>query len=335
MEKILRRRFIISSVRIVFTVLVVILLAVNVINYFHLKDRFKAMIEVAMVNRTMTMSTINDPFVYISSVSQDITYAEHFEGMLYDFAVASVIAGSLAFVAIAILIVINSKRVVAVITEGYEKQKQFITGVTHELKTPLTIIKGNAEVIGMQSGHTMWTKSTIEQINRLNMLIEYLISLTKLEESGALHKAKFSLSELLQENCLFFEGIAASQDKYIEYEVQPGIDYNGDIQNIELLVSILLENALKYSIERGRVKVALRLIKNRPVLYISNRSEDLEIRKYNEWFDRFYRADISRNSNNSGFGIGLAMAKTIVERHKGKITAESLDGRIIIIKIIF
>ncbi|ONI46291.1 hypothetical protein AN641_01875 [Candidatus Epulonipiscioides gigas] len=255
--------------------------------------------------------------------------------LICDFFFNSLLVALIAFIAIFLLIFFYSKKVVSVIMDGYEKQQQFITGVTHELKTPLTIIKGNADVIGIQTGHTMWTKSIIEQINKLNVLIEYLIALTKLEETNVINRNIFSLSELLQETCIFFEGISRSKDKYIDYEIHPHILYNGDIQNIELLFSILLENAIKYSLPHSKIKICLRYIKNKPILYISNHAENLEIRQYDEWFDRFYRADASRNSNNSGFGIGLAMAKSIVVSHKGKIVAESLDGKIIIIKIIF
>ncbi len=239
-----------------------------------------------------------------------------------------------AFIGISVSITILSKKVVEVIARGYEQQNEFITGISHELKTPLTIIKGNVEVITLQEGPTMWTKSIIDQINRLTKLIDYLISLTKLEEDSNLTKTTFSLSELITESCIFFEGVARSKHKKIEYTIQPDISYMGDTQNIELLLSILLENALKYSISNSTIYVTLRLINKKPTIYIINNAENLEVKQYNEWFERFYRADSSRASKTSGFGIGLSMARAIVIRHKGKITAESLDGKKATLKVV-
>ncbi|OON91778.1 MAG: hypothetical protein ATN34_02930 [Epulopiscium sp. Nele67-Bin002] len=254
--------------------------------------------------------------------------------LVYSFFLNCVEVSILAFIMICILVVIFSKKVVAVIAKGYQTQREFITGVTHELKTPLTIIKGDVEVINLKNGSSMWTKSIIEQINRLNGLIDYMISLTKLEELTEIPKTKFNLSDLLIDSCIFFEGVAMSSYKQIEYTISPNIYYNGDLQNIELLISILLENALKYGEPNSVIHVSLRVIKGKNTIYITNKAANLEIRQYSEWFDRFYRADTSRNSDSKGFGIGLAMARAIVVSHKGKISAESLDGHTATIKVV-
>ncbi|ONI47580.1 hypothetical protein AN644_04715 [Candidatus Epulonipiscium fishelsonii] len=294
------------------------------------------------VNQIMMLQKsegIIDQYSYSVFSSGDITNMYFLDCTLeqtlfYTFLKNSILIGTIAFIAIFSLITIYSNKVARVISQAYDKQNQFITGVTHELKTPITIIKGNAEVIGIQEGHNMWTKSIIEQSNRLNSLIDYLISLTKLEETTSINKEEFDISELMTESCLFFTGVAKSKNKIIDYEIQPNLFYEGNIQNIELLISILLENALKYSEVQSVIHVKLRHIKGKNTITILNKTQNLDIREYEEWFDRFYRADSSRNSGSSGFGIGLAMAKTIVLNHKGNITAESLDGKTVMIKII-
>ncbi|OOB80446.1 MAG: hypothetical protein BEN19_04860 [Epulopiscium sp. Nuni2H_MBin003] len=253
--------------------------------------------------------------------------------MSYNAFINSLMVFFMAFIAISGLITLLSKRAVSVIVKGYERQKEFITGVTHELKTPLTIIKGSVEVLEIQNGASTWTSSIVEQINKLTKLIDYLISLTKLEENNIINKTNFCLSELIIESCMFFEIVATTNNKTLDYEdIQTDLYYKGDMQNIELLISILLENALKYSIENTILNISLKLINNKYILVVTNSAEDLEIKQYDEWFERFYRMDKSRNT--SGFGIGLSMAKAIVTSHKGKITAESQDGKNVIIKVI-
>ncbi|OON95819.1 MAG: hypothetical protein ATN32_01100 [Candidatus Epulonipiscium fishelsonii] len=307
------------------------------LNYSISEDTINSYVNKIMMSQKS--EGIIDQYKYSVFYNEDITNIYFLDctleqTLLYTFLKNSILIGTIAFIAIFSLITIYSKKVARVIAQAYDKQNQFITGVTHELKTPITIIKGNAEVIGIQEGHTMWTKSIIEQSNRLNSLIDYLISLTKLEENTSINKEDFDISELMTESCLFFTGVAKSKSKVIEYEIQPNLFYQGDIQNIELLISILLENALKYSEAQSIIQVKLRHIKGKNTITISNKTQNLDIREYKEWFDRFYRADSSRNSGNSGFGIGLAMAKTIVVNHRGNITAESLDGKTVIIKII-
>ncbi|OOO00465.1 MAG: hypothetical protein ATN35_07080 [Epulopiscium sp. Nele67-Bin004] len=316
MEKKLRLRFVSWSISIVFVVLVIILVGVNVINYIQVANQ---------------LPHLAPHMVRVEDISNFRDHPPEY-WMCYRFFVSSMQVGAIAFVALSVFIYLFSPKIIAVVVDGYERQQQFITGVTHELKTPLAIIKGNAEVIGMQDGHTAWTKGIIEQTNRLNGLVEYLISLAKLEEDLGMPKAEFCISDVFMDSCIFFEGVAKTKDREISYEIQPNLMFCGDVQNIELLISILLENAMKYSNEHSIIYVCLRNIKGKINISITNHAQNLEVRQYPEWFDRFYRADDSRHS--SGFGIGLSMARAIVSSHKGKITAESLDGKTVVIKAI-
>lgn len=230
-------------------------------------------------------------------------------------------------VVFAIIMIFVSKFAVAPIVQSYKKQQQFITDISHELKTPLAIIKTNTEVIEMIEP-SEWTDSIHNQINRLSQLVNYLISLSKMEEQSVHHlKNDFSLSEAVAEAIDTFSVVAQGENKEIIYDIQPDMHFTGDEQSIRMLISILIDNSIKYSIENTKITVTLREKRSRKVLKISNYAENLKVENYNRLFERFYRLDDSRNSKTGGFGIGLATAKAIVKSHSGDIKAESLDAK--------
>lgn len=235
--------------------------------------------------------------------------------------------------AIFILILIFSKKFIAPIIENNEQQKQFITDISHELKTPLSIIKVNTEVIEMENNPSEWSASIHHQVTRLNELIQYLISLTKLdEEDTKLMKTEFILANILDDIVPSFKGLANNKNMNIVSKAEEKT-YLGDQQSIKLLLSILIENAIKYGAENTDIFINIRKNKNKCYIEIENNVENIKIGDYSQWFQRFYRGDSSRNSSSEGFGIGLAMAESIVKRNHGKISAKSLDGKSVIFKI--
>ncbi len=231
---------------------------------------------------------------------------------------ASLAICTVALVLVFVLVFFLSKKAIAPIVISNEKQKEFITNISHELKTPLTIIKTNTEVQELSAGQTQWSKSTHNQINRLNELISSLISLTKLEEGKATYiRCDFSLSDAVTEVTESFESISQRDSKPLKLNVQQNITYCGEEQSIRVLISTLVENAIKYGIAEKDITISLTKHKSKAILEISNYAENTSNTK--KWFDRFYRADSSRNSKVSGFGIGLSIAKSIVQNHHGKI----------------
>ncbi len=237
----------------------------------------------------------------------------------------SIYIGLLALLGVLILAVIFSKKAVKPFVENNENQKKFITDVSHELKTPLAIIKGNVEVLEMQNGSSLWTEDIHTQIDGLNELIMYLIRLSKMEESEELHKEKFNLSKLVEENC---DNIAVLSEKRMNRAIKSDIFFFGDIQLIKMLISIILENAVKYT--TGGIDIFL----DDKTLQITNECESIQAGNYDKWFDRFYKEDSSRSRNGS-FGIGLSMAKNIAIKHNAKITAFSKDGKNVTVKVDF
>ena len=224
-----------------------------------------------------------------------------------------------------------SKKAVAPMVQAYEKQNAFITDASHELKTPLAIIKTSADVLEMEGGESKWTGNIHKQVNRLNGLIGNLISLTKLEESDDLDKMDFSFSDVLNDCVTDVKDYALSLDKNIVTDIEDGISFKGNEKLIRQVIGILLDNAIKYAKENSDINVRLTKQNKKIVFTVENEADNLEIKNYNILFERFYRADSSRNSKTGGYGIGLSIAQSIVLKHKGKISADSFDGE----KIVF
>lgn len=248
----------------------------------------------------------------------------------------SVSVSALGLAAVFVLVVFFSRLVFRPVAESVAKQKQFITDASHELKTPLTIIDANTEVMEMENGESQWTKSTKKQIQRLTALTQQLVTLTRLdEEKGEEEKAEFSFSDAAAESIHPFEAAVIAQGKQLEIQIEEGIQYVGNERSIRQMMGILLDNAVKYSSDGGRIRVMIEQKNRKIFLEVFNETEELPKGKLDILFERFYRLDTSRNSETGGSGIGLSVAQAIVQSHKGKIRAFSTDGKSLTIRAIF
>ena len=240
--------------------------------------------------------------------------------------------------AVFLLLILFSKRAVKPYVESYEKQKRFITDAGHEIKTPLTIIDADAEIIVLETGENEWVEDIRKQIQRLKELTEDLIFLSKMEERrGDAECVEFPISEVALETARSFQSLAMLQGKMFESCVEPLVSYTGEMKNIQRLFSILLDNALKYSPEGGRISFRLERRGRNIYINVSNTADFISrehLAHLAHLFDRFYRVDASRNSQTGGHGIGLSIAKAIVSAHKGRITAASPDGKSLTIQVI-
>ncbi len=254
----------------------------------------------------------------------------------YNYLFSSGIIVLIAVILIFIFSCILSKKAVSPIAESYERQKRFITDVSHEFKTPLAIIQADNEVTEIDSGETEWTRSIKNQVKRLNTLVENLISLTKMDEEKAqLVKAPFLLSQVVEDVLEDFIPSAKNSEVNILPLVNDGISYNGEQDSIRKLIEIVIENAIKYAQKGSDIKVLLYLKQNRIVFSVENAANDIGVGRHNDWFLRFYRQDASRNSETKGFGIGLSIAKAICDRHGATINAESKTGQEVVITVTF
>ena len=226
-------------------------------------------------------------------------------------------------------------RIVRPVAESYEKQKRFITDAGHEIKTPLAIIKANIDLMDMELDKKRIDKAELKenlgdinsQVDRLTDLTNDLVYLSRMEEGDSLVMTEVPLSDIVSETAASFGPLAEEQGKKIEAEIEPMISVQGSTKELEKLLSIVLENAVKYSSE-PQIGVSLRKDGKNAVLEVRNQTDsELTNEALAHVFERFYRMDSSRNSATGGHGIGLSMASAIVKAHGGKISARTSTGR--------
>ena len=244
------------------------------------------------------------------------------------FLISSISMSVSGYLAFFLVIVFVSGRILKPVTESYEKQKRFITDAGHEIKTPLAIIKADADVLEMEYGENEWLDGIRDQIQRLSGLTSDLVYLSRMEENdGNIPMIEFPLSDVISETALSFQALAQTQNKTFLCQIPPMISYTGNEKAIRQLVNILLENAMKYSPEQGEIRITLQKNNRQLLLSVFNTTQQtITAEHLSHLFERFYRADASRSSHSGGYGIGLSIAQAITAAHGGKITAASRDG---------
>lgn len=252
------------------------------------------------------------------------------------FIITAVGVSVIGLLAVFILLVFLSARIVRPFSENYEKQKRFITDAGHELKTPLTIINADVEVLEMDTGENEWLRDIQSQTKRLADLTNHLIVLSKMEEELTKElMVDFPLSDVVEETVDAFQALVKTQHKTLESKVTPMLSMKGDEKAIRRLVSILLDNAVKYSNDGGKISVALERQKKKIYFTVYNTTSQISKEHIEHLFERFYRTDQSRNSKTGGYGLGLSIAAATVETHRGKISAMTEDEKSLRITVIF
>ena len=241
----------------------------------------------------------------------------------------SIIIAVGAFAIFSLLLALTSKKAVKPYIEAMEKQKRFITDAGHEIKTPLAIISANNEVLEMIDGESEWTASIKHQVDRLSELVKQLVSLSKMDEDINPVFAEFNISDAVYDSASPFVTLASSKNKHAKIKVDDGLMYTGDEAMIRQLVSVLMDNAVKYADDGGEIEISLTSHGKNLKLSVYNKCVNPPEGDLNQLFDRFYRADSSRSRETGGYGIGLSIARSIVEVHKGKITAKSENGGVV------
>jgi len=244
---------------------------------------------------------------------------------------ASLIISSIGYVCVFLLILLASKYVFKPVDEAYLKQKRFISNASHELKTPLTIISANNELIEMIHGADESTDAINRQVKKLNQMVSSLSLLTKLSEKNKLdNKQIFNLSDTIND-VIADSCILNNESIKIEIKVNENINYEGEEGLIRQLISIIIDNAVKYSI--NNISIFLYQDSKDIIFECMNDCYEIEDGIHNEVFERFYRNDNIR-SKVEGSGIGLSIAKEITDLHKASISASSVNNTFKI-KIIF
>ena len=257
--------------------------------------------------------------------------------LFHEFRNTSIMISLAGYFVILLLVCFFVARFTRPVSESYEKQKRFITDAGHEIKTPLTIINADVDILKMDVEENEYLDDIKKQSNRLAELTNDLIKLARLEESKSnIRLIDIPASEIILETATSFQTIAKSLNKELVIQVQPMLTMLGDKSKVEHLITILLDNAIKYSPDGETVKLRFERRGKKLLLSVSNVSSvRLSVDDIRHIFDRFYRADQSRNSETGGYGIGLSIAQAIVNLHGGKIGAASPDGKTFVITASF
>lgn len=235
-------------------------------------------------------------------------------------ALLSLRLGSVSWLLMLTLVMALSRRAIRPIAENMERQRQFVTDAGHELKTPVAIILANVDAMEMRGGESKYSRNIRSQAVRLSELMKNLLTLARVDEYSVLEQPqRLDFSSLCREVFLPFR--EAAELKHIRYgmDLQEGLVLSGDRNLLAQLCSILADNAVKYCPENGEIAISLRAENRRVCLRVSNTVT--EVPDLERIFDRFYRADSSRNQKSGGFGIGLSAAQTIAHLHRAELTA--------------
>ena len=221
------------------------------------------------------------------------------------------------------LLVVISNRAILPYVKNMERQKRFITDAGHELKTPLTSITASADILAMEYEEDEWVENIQKQTVRLTQLVKDLVALSRLDEETPFpEKAVFSVSDAAWEIAEPFASLAKAEGKTYSQHIEEGVELTGDRNAVQQMISILLDNAVKYSRKDGEIRFQLYRRHHKVCIEVFNTCELPENADLNRLFDRFYRLDASRSSRTGGTGIGLSMAQAIAKACGGKITVK-------------
>lgn len=230
-----------------------------------------------------------------------------------------------------VLLIFISRKMVMPIARSYQKQKEFITSASHELKTPLTVIMADVDILRMDNENNEWLNDIKVQAENLTEMTNSLVSLARMEErSGRIVKVEFPISELAEDVTHSYNAVAIEQQKRFVYNIEPGITCCGDSSSIRQLFTILLDNAFKYSSDCGKIDFCLKKSGNNIIIQVKNDVNYIEENQTQRMFDRFYRSDAT-TSKVKGYGLGLSIAQAVVLEHKGNISAKAAGEHEIII----
>jgi signal transduction histidine kinase len=249
-------------------------------------------------------------------------------GLLKQLTQTTLIVAGVACAFLFLLSILLSKWMVSPVKNAFEKQSRFISDANHELKTPLTIISANVDVLQNEIGANERIEHIKTQLARMNKLIHYLLTLSKAENTKVetIH-SRFDLSKAILSTALEFESRAFDEGKEYKCEIKEGISFVGEEEKLKQLLTILIDNAIQHSGMNSIISVTLKEETGRPHLSIYNTGMGILDNEKNKIFDRFYRSDDSRARETGGYGLGLSIAKTIVDEHNGKIRIEGEYGK--------
>lgn len=256
-----------------------------------------------------------------------------YQHLIFELLKSFILIGSISLIVLLIISIYLTNKSIKPIKETFEKQKQFIADASHELKTPLTIIKTNTSLVLSNLESTVksqekWINYISSQVDRMSTLINEMLSLAKLDVNETkLNLTPINISKIIESMLLMFDAVIYENRINLESEITKDIFINGDQESIKKLFSIIMDNAIKHTNKNGKITVSLLSDKNKIKMIIKNTGEGIPAEHLEKIFERFYRVDSSRVRETGGYGLGLSIASSIVNQHKGKIYAQSKENQ--------
>lgn len=237
----------------------------------------------------------------------------------------TLIFGLVALILFFFLSVFLARKIVQPLEESYQKQKQFISDAGHELKTPVSVVSANAELLSRQIGDNQWLQNIQYENERMGILVGQLLELARTENVMP-QMERIDFSRLVAGEALPFESVAFEKGLSLNSGIEDGIFVEGSSAQLRQLVSILLDNAIAHTDDAAQVRLTLTKEHASAVLSVINPGEEIPQPQRRQLFERFYRVDTARNGEDGHYGLGLAIAKAIVDAHKGKIEVLCANG---------
>ena len=226
-----------------------------------------------------------------------------------------------------------AKKAIQPVKQSFERQQELIANASHELKTPLTIVRTNLELIASDPTATVednqkWLESAEYQVGRMHSLILDMLDLTRIDATKSnIERNQIDINEIIEGMMLSFEAVCYEKSIELSYQANENIKVNANKSEIEKLVGILLDNAIKYTPDKGSIKVEITRQRRNAILTFYNTGDGISKENLTNIFDRFFKADVSHEEKSNSFGLGLSIAKSIVQSLKGNIVCQSEEGK--------
>lgn len=251
------------------------------------------------------------------------------ESIVFNIKIKIIFSLGIGIVSIIIVYILAKKvsnTIVKPVEETLEKQKQFISDASHELKTPLAVIEANSDVLEDKVGKNKWITYIQNEIQSMNKLVNELLLLAKMEDTTHNSYKKFDLSKEIKMIISVFESMAYEKQIDVITNIQDNIEFNGDKEDVKHILSTLIDNGIKHTEKGKKLIVELSKEKNEIKIQVKNEGEPIPKEEQLKIFERFYRVDKARNRDEKRYGLGLAIAKQTVEKYNGTIEVSCKDG---------
>lgn len=320
----LNRKIFATLVSILSAFLVILIVIFNVSLYNTEKARSREMFRRASYSEEFRDS----PF---ESLPKDKDFLEVNDKIMAEHITTALVISLIIGLGVEVLIVyisrVIAKRISEPVEEAFAKQKQFVSDASHELKTPLAIIQASAESLENNPNKQKYLENIKSETVKMTSLVNGLLELSRTDGASLKMVLKeANLSKLIEKKALSFESLIFENKMTLEAKIESGIILNCDQDKIKELLSILLDNAIKYGEPKSVIKVELSKNKTEVFLSVTNKGKEIPLEEREKIFERFYRVDKSRNRKSGSFGLGLSIAKNIVENHHGNISVSCEKG---------